>query len=244
MRGYSEGDGLEDAAFGAGAGLFGNLGGQYAVAPLVRAAGNTSVGRSVADLLANAGTGAGNAVRGVRGQAPIPYEGSSVPRLSVGQRVVARNLPDDVEPIAAALTQGRSIDMPVTLADVSPRLRNLGSAAFRRSNLDTQEEIARLLTERSRGQAGRAQGQLEASFGPLDDPVQASRTLMEGARRDAAPFYDAFNAQPARTSPELEAMLQTPAGRPALAQARPIAANEGREHTSPGFDLDMRGKNR
>src|SRR3546814_12211858 len=103
--------------------------------------------------------------------------------------------------------------MPVTLADVSPRLRNLGSAAFRRSNLDTQEEIARLLTERSRGQAGRAQGQLEASFGPLDDPVQASRTLMEGARRDAAPFYDAFNAQPARTSPELEAMLQTPAGR-------------------------------
>src|SRR3546814_9246214 len=83
MRGYSEGDGLEDAAFGAGAGLFGNLGGQYAVAPLVRAAGNTSVGRSVADLLANAGTGAGNAVRGVRGQAPIPYEGSSVPRLSV-----------------------------------------------------------------------------------------------------------------------------------------------------------------
>src|SRR3546814_4637800 len=89
--------------------------------------------------------------------------------------------------------------MPVTLADVSPRLRNLGSAAFRRSNLDTQEEIARLLTERSRGQAGRAQGQLEASFGPLDDPVQASRTLLEGARRAAAPFYDAFNAQPARS---------------------------------------------
>src|SRR3546814_18016105 len=81
--------------------------------------------------------------------------------------------------MAAALPQGRSIDMPVTLADVAPRLRNLGSAAFRRSNLGTQEEIARLLTERSRGQAGRAQGQLEASFGPLDDPVQASRTLME-----------------------------------------------------------------
>src|SRR3546814_9298015 len=51
-----------------------NLGGQYAVAPLVRAAGNTSVGRSVADLLANAGTGAGNAVRGVRGQAPRSEE--------------------------------------------------------------------------------------------------------------------------------------------------------------------------
>src|SRR3546814_12363782 len=82
--------------------------------------------------------------------------------------------------MAAALPQGRSIDMPVTLADVAPRLRNLGSAAFRRSNLDTQEEIARLLTERSRGQAGRAQGQLEASFGPLDDPVQRSEERRVG----------------------------------------------------------------
>src|SRR3546814_13315640 len=97
MRGYSEGDGLEDAAFGAGAGLFGNLGGQYAVAPLVRAAGNTSVGRSVTDLLANDGTGAGNAVRGVRGQAPIPSEGSRVPRPSVGQRALAGKQPQDVE---------------------------------------------------------------------------------------------------------------------------------------------------
>src|SRR3546814_19067081 len=113
--------------------------------------------RSVADLLANAGTGAGNAVRGVRGQAPIPYEGSSVPRLSVGQRVVARNLPDDVEPIAAALTQGRSIDMPVPLADVSPRLRNLGSAAFRRSHPATQQQIPHLLTYRSPGRPVRAQ---------------------------------------------------------------------------------------
>src|SRR3546814_14811365 len=64
---------------------------------------------------------------------------------------------------------------------------------------------------------------------------------MEGARRDAAPFYDAFNAQPARTSPELEAMLQTPAGRQALAQARTIAANEGRDPNALGFDLDMEG---
>src|SRR3546814_13775309 len=64
---------------------------------------------------------------------------------------------------------------------------------------------------------------------------------MEGARRDAAPFYDAFNAQHARTSPELEAMLQTPAGRQALAQARTIAANEGRDPYAPGFDLDIAG---
>src|SRR3546814_13857539 len=64
---------------------------------------------------------------------------------------------------------------------------------------------------------------------------------MEGARRDAAPFYDAFNAQPARTSTELEAMLQTPAGRQALAQDRTIAANEGRDPNALGFDLALEG---
>src|SRR3546814_2201273 len=36
-------------------------------------------------------------------------------------------------------------------------------------------------------------------------------------------------------------MLQTPAGRQALAQARTIAANEGRDPNALGFDLDMEG---
>lgn len=241
-RGYSEGDGLADAALGAGAALTGNLGGQYIAAPLIRAAGNTRVGRGVADLLANAGTGAQNAIRGVRGEQPIAYQGADIPRLTTGQRVVARNLPDDVDPIAAALTQGRALDMPVTLADVSPQLRNIGSAAFRRADLDTQENIARLLTDRSRGQAGRAQNQMEVAFGPLDDPLQASQALLSNARSSAAPLYDDFRAQPSRTSPEMEAMLATPAGQRALANAQSIAANEGRDLNSMGFDLDELGQ--
>lgn len=241
-RGYSEGDGLGDAALGGLSALGGNLAGQYVAAPIFRGIANTQPGRAVADFAANAGTGVQNAFRGVRGESPVPYQGADFPRLSVGQRVIARNAPDEIDPLIAALEQGRAIDMPVTLADVSPRLRNIGGAAFRRSNLETQEEIAQLLTDRSRGQAGRAQNQLEASFGPLDDPLQASQSLMDTARTNAAPLYDEFRAQPARTSPELQAMMATPAGQQALRNAHTIAANEGRDPNAMGFDLDDLGQ--
>lgn len=247
VRGASETEGgIEDKIWGAfkgtGAAGLGNLGGQFIVAPTIRAAGNTRAGRTVADLLADSGTIAGNMYRGARGEAPLPYQGANIPRpLSTAERVIARNLGEDADPVVAALTAGRSIDMPVVLADTSPRLRNLGAAAYRRSDLDTQEGIERFLAGRSRGQSGRAQNQIEASFGPLDDPVQASQALMQNAGRSAAPLYDEFRSLPARTSPEIEAMLQTPAGQQALARARTIAGNEQIDPNAIGFDLDAQG---
>ncbi|ALC11208.1 hypothetical protein [Sphingopyxis sp. 113P3] len=241
-RGYSEGDGWEDAVLGGTSALVGNLGGRYLLAPVVREAANTRAGRTVADLLANAGTGARNAWLGVRGESPVPYTGSSTPRLTVGERVVASNLPEDVDSVAAMLAQGRSLDMPVTLADVSPQLRTIGGAAYRRADMGTQEEIGRLLTDRARGQAGRAQNQIEASFGPLDDPIQASQALMAQARAQSDPLYMAFREQPARTSPEIQAMLQTPAGREALRRAQTIAANDQVDPNTLGFDLNDLGE--
>ena len=246
-RGFSETEGdLGDRAtgglFGLAAAGVGNQVGQHLLAPTIRGVANTAPGRAVADFAANTGTGIGNAFRGVRGQSPVPYQGAGIPETSVARSVISRNLPEEVDPLVAALEQGRAINMPMTLADVSPRLRNVGGAAFRRSDQGTQEEIAQLLTDRARGQAGRAQGQLEASFGPLDDPLVASRSLMEGARREADPLYEAFRAQPARTSPELQAMLSTPAGQRALQNARTTAANEGRDPNAMGFDLDELGQ--
>lgn len=248
IRGGSETQGdWEDKAWGSLKGTMaagaGNLGGQYLIAPTLRAAGNTRAGRAVADLLANATTGGGNVLRRLRGQDALPYSGANIPRpISTAERVVADQIGDDADPISAALAAGRAIDMPMVPADVSPKLRSVGGAAFRRSDLDTQEEIARLLTDRSRGQAGRAQNQLETAFGPLDDPLQASQSLMASARQQAGPLYDEFRALPARSSPELEAMLQTPAGRQALARARTIAANEQVDPNSLGFGLNDLGE--
>lgn len=246
-RGFSEtegdfGDRAVGGIFGLAAAGIGNQAGQHLLAPTLRGIGNSAPGRTVADLIANTGTGVGNAYRGIRGQSPAPYQGAGIPQASVTQAVIARNLPEDVDPIAAALAEGRAIGMPLTVADVSPGLRNIGGAAFRRADQGTQERIAQQLTDRARGQAGRAQNQIEAAFGPLDDPLQASQSLLTNARTSAAPLYDDFRAQPSRTSPELEAMLATPAGQRALANAQTIAGNEGRDLTSMGFGLDDMGQ--
>lgn len=242
-RGLSEGDGdWRYGLLGAGAAAGGNVLGQAALAPAVRGLGDTALGGRAADAFANAGTAARNAYRGIRGEAPVPYQGANIPRpLSTGENVVARNLPEDIDSIVASLTQARESGLPMALADTSPQLRNLGGAAYRRADLDTQAQIEQALMSRSRGQAGRAQEQIASAFGPLDDPLIASQALMKQARENAGPLYDAFRAQPSRTSPELEAMLQTPAGRQALGNARNIAANEQIDPNSLGFDLDAQG---
>lgn len=242
-RGTSEGKGdLRYGLLGAGAAGLGNVAGRYALAPAVRAVGDTAIGQGVASALANTGTAARNAYRGVRGEATLPYQGANIPRpLSTGEQVVTRNLPDDVDPIIAALTQGREAGMPMVLADVSPQLRNIGGAAYRRADLDTQAQIERALTERNRGQLGRLESQVETNFGPLRNPNRIREDLTERARTAAAPLYDEAYAQPAITSPELESLLGTPFGRQAIGRARNIAANERRDPMAMGFALDESG---
>ncbi|WP_058800358.1 MULTISPECIES: hypothetical protein [unclassified Sphingopyxis] len=94
---------------------------------------------------------------------------------------------------------------------------------------------------RALGQADRAQEQIVRNFGPVANPNEISESLLQQARSRSAPLYDAFRSQPARTSDELQAMIQTPAGQQALANARSIAANEGRDPNALGFDLDAQG---
>ena len=114
---------------------------------------------------------------------------------------------------------------------------------------DTAKRFEQLQAERAelgpavvdRGQADRAQEQIVRNFGPVANPNEISESLLQQARSRSAPLYDAFRSQPARTSDELQAMMQTPAGQQALANARSIAANEGRDPNALGFDLDAQG---
>jgi hypothetical protein len=85
------------------------------------------------------------------------------------------------------------------------------------------------------------ESQIESSFGPVANTNRIRDDLSEQARTAAGPLYSAFRGEPARTSPELEAILATPAGQRALANARTIAANERRDPSSLGFDLDELG---
>lgn len=243
-RGLSEGDGdWRYGLLGAGAAAGGNVLGQAALAPAVRGLGDTALGGRTADAFANAGTATRNAYRGIRGEAPVPYQGANIPRpLSTGESVVARNLPEDVDPVIAALTQARESGLPMALADTSPQLRNLGGAAYRRADLDTQAQIEKALTQRGLGQADRAVQQIESNFGPVSNPNEVGAQLQQQARAQASPLYEQAYAAPGRMSPELEGILGTPAGQQALRNAQQIAANERRDPLKLGFnDIDVEG---
>lgn len=246
-RGFSESDGdIGDRTLGGllglGAAGAGSLAGQYLVAPAARTLANTRAGRATVDIAANSGRAVQNAVRGIRGREPIPYEGAGIPApLSPSQNVIQRNMPDDESAILSALTQGRDAGMPTVLADASPQLRNLAGAAFRRSNLDTQAEIAQALTDRNLGQVGRLESQVEGALGPLQNPNRVREDITQQARDAAGPLYDQAYAQPPISTPELESLLNTPFARQAIQRARTIAANERVDPTAMGFALDDAG---
>lgn len=140
-----------------------------------------------------------------------------------------------------ALQEAVGFDVPMTLADTHPELRSLAGAAIRRS--PTAAEYAEsALVPRSRGQIDRFRSAVERDLGPIENIPRLSDDLINQARERASPLYEEAYAAPGRTSDELESLLHTPFGRSALARARTIAANERRDPTALGFDLDDQGE--
>lgn len=235
--------GLENGPTGAlwmGAGaLGGNMLGRYAVAPTVTAAAGTRAGQATINTVGRGANAFANAGRGLFGRNPQQFAPTPIPAaVPAGSRAVANRLPDDA---AAQLREAQTMGMPLAVADLSPELQALTGSVVRKSpNARTMAENT--LRPRFQGQADRARDQISRNFGAIDNPNEISDGLLETARRNAAPLYDDFRAQPARTSDELQAMLATPAGRQALANARSIAANEGRDPNAMGFDLDDLGQ--
>lgn len=237
-RGGVEG-GVPGAAIGAGAALTGNVAGRYLLAPLATKAAGTRAGQAAAQATGRAANALGNAGRGLFGRAPVPYRAGVVPAaVTGGERAAMARLPDDVN---QQLTQAQAMGLPMALADTSPQLQTLAGSVVRKSP-DAYAMARDTLGARALGQADRAQEQIARNFGPIDNPNEISAQLLEKARTDSKPLYDAFRAQPARTSPELESFLATPAGREALNNARNIAANEGKDPNALGFDLDGQGQ--
>lgn len=144
------------------------------------------------------------------------------------------------DPVIAALTQADELGVPASLADVSPDVNTLAGAAIRRS--PTAGGAARdALATRSRGQIDRYRSAIERDLGPITSIPQRSEELTAQARTAAAPLYEAAYSSPPISSPALDTILATPAGRAALSRANTIAANEMRDPRALGFVLDENG---
>lgn len=231
--------GPEGALIGGGLAAGGGLLGRYLVGPTIGAVAASRPGQAAINTIGRGANALRNAGRGLAGRAPAAYSPVALPApLAGGERVAMARVPQDV---TDQLTSAQQMGLPMALADTSPQLQQLAGSVARKSP-DAYATAQNAFGPRALGQADRAQTQIARNFGPIANPNEISDQLMQTARNRAGPLYDAFRAQPARTSENLQAMLATPAGRQALTNARSIAANEGRDPNALGFDLDDLGQ--
>lgn len=163
---------------------------------------------------------------------------ANVPAFSRGERLIPQNL--DLNAVGQNLSDATRLNLPYTLADADPALRNLAGSAARLSP-EARAMAETVLDPRARGQADRAIEAINSHLAPVVDVNQRGKDLIEAGRSDYGPLYDQAYAFPPVTSPRIEQLLGTPAGREAVGKASTIAANELRDPKALGFAVDEAG---
>lgn len=138
------------------------------------------------------------------------------------------------------LDEARSRGVPLGLMDTGDEMRGLASALSRKPGA-SRTIVRDSVVGRQEGQLDRVQGAIQRDLGPVANVRQTSEQMISQARAKAAPLYDKAYGAPVVSTPELESLLNTPAGRQALNRARVIAANERRDPAALGFALDDAG---
>lgn len=183
------------------------------------------------------GLAATNGLRGMFGASRLP---TPAPLSSADGAVFNAINRAGVDDVRGALTEARGLNLPMSLADTNPNLRELAGAAVRRS--PTAASFAEdALFPRSRGQFDRFTSAVETNLGPTTNIPQRSADLMTQARAGASDIYDQAYRNPVPSTPELDGVLRTPFGKQALGRAQTIAANERRSPSELGFAQDADG---
>lgn len=163
--------------------------------------------------------------------------------VATGAELVAKKLGEDnLTPAdaAAAMQSGQSNGTPTVLADMGENTRALAGSVSRQPG--AARNVAKTVTaDRQLGQGERIKDAINRDLGHTTDTYEESERLIKGAQTAAKPLYEKFYQRPALSSPKLERLLGTPAGRQAANRAMTIAANEGRDPAALGFSLDGAG---
>lgn len=233
--GQSAKQGLKLGALGGAIGGFGS--GDGAVDSLIKSGIGATLGGTLGVAVPTAVQLIGNRVSGA--QRLIGADTENLARRITGEALLADgNTPAQV---GQRLTSAAERGTPLALADTGDNARGLLASVSRRPG--AARTLARGTVEpRQAEQSDRVLGAIGENLGPIRNMRQQSDELMQQADVAATPLYDEFRALPGRTSEELESILATPAGRSAITRARTIAANERRDPTKLGFDLDDQGE--
>lgn len=210
-EGNSLSDYLKNAAIGGAAGKAGEVIGRRVVAP---------VARKVADTASRA-------------------VGKAVPALSRSESAVTRFVPD-IQDVRANVKQAADLGLPYSLADADPRLRTLAGSVARVSP-EARNLAEQTFGPRAAGQADRAISAIDDYLAPITDIDARAADIMESGKSVYDPLYRKAYQGPVVTSPDIESILSTPAGRTAVGKANTIAANEFRDPRALGFAIDDAG---
>lgn len=140
-----------------------------------------------------------------------------------------------------AMTEMADRGSPVIAADVSPgTARAFATQSRMPSRLSNAAKSQ--LRERQAGQGERIKTAISENIGPIRNVRKQEDMIVERAKANASPHYEAAYSGSGGFSDETKAILNTPAGKDALSRAYRIAANERRDPKKLGFDIE-RGTN-
>lgn len=201
----SNNDRLTGAGIGALAGATGGAVGNKVIAPIADSVASSRLGQTVGRFVNRGGY-------------------TAPPTLSATEDAIRKNA-SDLANVQRMLSEGRSMGLPIALADTDPKLRMMAGATTRKSP-DARAFAETVLEPRSAGQAERALGAIDQYLAPRVDIEQRGKQLLNAGRTASEPYYQMAKNAAAPVDPELAAMLRTSAGQDALTRARKIASDE------------------
>lgn len=212
---------LAGAAIGAMASGAGDLAGGYLASPILEALGRKTINPAL--RLAR------------RPALPAP------PSISRPESTIINTVGNQGRAVTNLLGDASALGVPMTLADTTEGLRSLGGAVARRS--PEARSIARNVMEpRALGQIDRLQGAISRDFGDPANVLERSDALLNQARKNSQPLYNEAFQAPGASSVNADDILNTPAGKQALARARTQMLNDRKDPSALGIDINDAGE--
>ena len=150
-----------------------------------------------------------------------------------GAQATPQAIADEVERRAA-------MGVPAMAGDTTDAMRTLTGAASRGMG-PGQTLVREALDRRKLEEASRIRQHVSDEFGAPVDVIRQQEDVVRAAKDRAAPAYQEAYAQPMMVTPEIEAIMRTPAFTEALGPAVRNIRNDMRDPTGLGFRMDAEG---
>jgi len=186
-------------------------------------------GAAIGGAVPVAAAGVGSAVSGVRGAIA-----NRAPANVAAQRITSAAERDAI-PVDQVGQQVGQMGRDATLADLGPNLTQQ-AARIAAEPGPGQQVVRRAFEERGKEAGERVTRDLDAVLGVRKNVSELADDIVARRSRDATPLYEAARAKPLQVTPEIQSVLDTPAGKFAVARASRLSQNEGIQ-----FAPDVRG---